>query len=170
MAKRILLSSLTTFAIVALTVLANYLLNAFTGIDSPMLAFCLGITVAAWFSGFWQGVFATALSFAAVIFIFSKSSVMASQQMWVVRCVIFCANGLLTSFVCGKLRDSRQRVAEYAELLRAERNQETLRALDELRASRTFLDSIVENLPNMVFVIDAKTLPFVRFPRAGEEH
>jgi len=32
-----------------------------------------------------------------------------------------------------------------------------------------FLDSIVENIPNMVFVKEAKELRFVRFNRAGEE-
>jgi two-component system, cell cycle sensor histidine kinase and response regulator CckA len=31
-----------------------------------------------------------------------------------------------------------------------------------------FLDSIIENIPNMVFVKDAETLRFVRFNRAGE--
>jgi PAS domain-containing protein len=43
------------------------------------------------------------------------------------------------------------------------------RADEELRNSRTFLDSIVEHLPNMVFVKDAKELRFVRFNKAGEE-
>ena len=39
----------------------------------------------------------------------------------------------------------------------------------ELRRSQAFLDSIIENLPNMVFVKDATELRFVRFNRAGEE-
>ena len=34
---------------------------------------------------------------------------------------------------------------------------------------RTFLDAIVENIPDMVFVKEAKNLTFVRFNRAGEE-
>jgi len=38
-----------------------------------------------------------------------------------------------------------------------------------LEHMRTFLDSIVENLPSMVFVKDATELRFVRFNRAGEE-
>jgi len=47
-------------------------------------------------------------------------------------------------------------------------------APDALRASRdvptldSFLDSIIENLPMMVFVKDAETLRFERFNRAGE--
>jgi PAS domain S-box-containing protein len=43
------------------------------------------------------------------------------------------------------------------------------RADEELRSSERFLDSVLENLPNMVFVKDAEELRFVRFNRAGEE-
>ncbi|MDD5390046.1 MAG: PAS domain S-box protein [Gallionellaceae bacterium] len=39
----------------------------------------------------------------------------------------------------------------------------------ELRARERELDSIVENIPHMLFVKDAATLRFVRFNRAGEE-
>jgi PAS domain S-box-containing protein len=41
-------------------------------------------------------------------------------------------------------------------------------AEDELRSSERFLSSVLENLPNMVFVKDAKELRFLRFNRAGE--
>jgi len=40
---------------------------------------------------------------------------------------------------------------------------------DNLQKNERFLDSIVENVPNMLFVKDAKTLRFVRFNKAGEE-
>ena len=40
---------------------------------------------------------------------------------------------------------------------------------DELRAGEGFLDSIVENIPNMVFVKEAGELRFERINRAGEE-
>lgn len=39
----------------------------------------------------------------------------------------------------------------------------------ELAKSEAFLDSLIENLPNMVFVKDAENLKFVRFNKAGEE-
>lgn len=39
----------------------------------------------------------------------------------------------------------------------------------ELSDSRSFLTSLIENLPNMVFVKDAKDLKFIRFNKAGEE-
>lgn len=37
------------------------------------------------------------------------------------------------------------------------------------RESETFLDSVIENIPNMIFVKDAHDLTFVRLNRAGEE-
>lgn len=40
---------------------------------------------------------------------------------------------------------------------------------EEIRRVNSFLDSIVENIPNMVFVKDAGDLKFVRFNRAGED-
>jgi PAS domain S-box-containing protein len=39
----------------------------------------------------------------------------------------------------------------------------------ELKDSESFLDSVIENIPHMVFVKDAKELRFVRFNRAGED-
>jgi PAS domain S-box-containing protein len=39
----------------------------------------------------------------------------------------------------------------------------------QLRRTHAFLDSIVENIPDMVFVKDAEDLAFVRFNRAGEK-
>jgi PAS domain S-box-containing protein len=46
---------------------------------------------------------------------------------------------------------------------------ESKRAEQELRSSEQFLDSVLENLPSMVFVKDAQELRFVRVNRAGEE-
>lgn len=43
------------------------------------------------------------------------------------------------------------------------------RAEEELRRSGAFIDSVVEHLPNMLFVKDAKELRFVRFNKAGEK-
>ncbi len=48
-------------------------------------------------------------------------------------------------------------------------HQRTESMVEITRRTETFLDSIVENLPNMIFVKDAQELRFVRFNRAGEE-
>jgi len=47
---------------------------------------------------------------------------------------------------------------------------EQLRTKEEkLRKEEEFLASVIENIPDMIFVKDAKTLNFVRFNRAGEK-
>ncbi len=43
------------------------------------------------------------------------------------------------------------------------------RAEDALNESEKFLNSVVENIPDMIFVKDAQDLRFVRFNKAGEE-
>ena len=40
---------------------------------------------------------------------------------------------------------------------------------ESLRESQSFLNSVIENIPNMIFVKDAKNLRFIRFNKAGEE-
>ncbi|MEW6702523.1 MAG: PAS domain S-box protein, partial [Bacteroidota bacterium] len=45
---------------------------------------------------------------------------------------------------------------------------ERKRAEEALRENEKFLNNIVENIPNMLFVKDAKELRFVRFNKAGE--
>jgi PAS domain S-box-containing protein len=42
-------------------------------------------------------------------------------------------------------------------------------AEQELKSVNNFLDSVLENIPNMVFVKDAQDLRFVRFNKAGEK-
>jgi PAS domain S-box-containing protein len=46
---------------------------------------------------------------------------------------------------------------------------ERKRTEEEIRRSKTFVTSIVENLPSMIFVKGAKDLKFVRFNKAGED-
>jgi PAS domain S-box-containing protein len=48
-------------------------------------------------------------------------------------------------------------------------NRELARVNSELRRSQDFLDSLVENIPDMIFVKDAVDFRYVRFNRAGEE-
>jgi PAS domain S-box-containing protein len=51
----------------------------------------------------------------------------------------------------------------------AQRTAELERANAELRVANRFLNSMIENIPDMIFVKDAANLRFVRFNRAGEE-
>ncbi len=49
-----------------------------------------------------------------------------------------------------------------------ESREELAKRSTELLAANRFLDSIIENIPNMIFIKDAVELKFVRFNRAGE--
>lgn len=64
-----------------------------------------------------------------------------------------------------ELRAARDRT----EQIVAQRTDELRSALAEIGSRERFLESIVENIPNMIFVKDAHELRFVRFNRAGEE-
>jgi PAS domain S-box-containing protein len=59
-----------------------------------------------------------------------------------------------------------RRVKAEAALHESER---LLRAEQEVARANRFLDAIIENIPDMVFVKDATGLAFTRFNRAGEE-
>ena len=45
---------------------------------------------------------------------------------------------------------------------------ERKRAEKEIQQANIFLDSVVENIPNMIFIKDVKTLRYLRFNKAGE--
>ena len=59
-----------------------------------------------------------------------------------------------------------QRLKAEAALYESERLR---RAEQDVTRANRFLDAIIENIPDMVFVKDAATLAFTRFNRAGEE-
>lgn len=65
----------------------------------------------------------------------------------------------------------RERTGELTAANEALRAQilERKRAEGELRQLNAYLDSIIENIPDMIFLKDAAQLRFVRFNRAGEE-
>ncbi|MEI7750756.1 MAG: PAS domain S-box protein [Candidatus Omnitrophota bacterium] len=62
---------------------------------------------------------------------------------------------------------ARQLVLGNEEL--REQIDERVRVERDLRQANAFLDSVIENIPNMLFIKDAEELRFVRFNRAGEE-
>jgi PAS domain S-box-containing protein len=68
------------------------------------------------------------------------------------------ARAILTAQV---MRDQRMTASELENM--------TANRTTELTAANQFLDSMVENIPNMIFVKDANELRFVRFNRAGED-
>lgn len=72
---------------------------------------------------------------------------------WVEQNVVLVSRGKkVESFQC-VVRDITQR-----------KNSE-----EEIRRTNQFLDSVLENIPNMIFIKDANDLRFLRFNKAGEE-
>jgi len=65
------------------------------------------------------------------------------------------------------IRDAKGAVTGAIETL--EDITERKNAEDALRESEKFLNSVFENIPDMIFVKDARDLRFVRFNKAGEE-
>ncbi len=86
---------------------------------------------------------------------------------------IFTGAGMMRLRV-GQIQAREQQLAlraanESLETRVRERTTELARRTAELEESQNFLDSVVENLPDMLFVKEAKDLRFVRFNRGGEE-
>lgn len=67
-----------------------------------------------------------------------------------------------------RVRERTEELARKSEALEAEIAFRR-RVEEQVRAQERFLESIVENIPDMIFVKDARELRFVRFNRAGEE-
>ena len=89
---------------------------------------------------------------------YSESN-LATMLKW--ETIIAIVVGLLGMFVTGQgVRVGRRLENEIAERKRAE---------SALRNSELFLNSIVENIPHMIFVKTAKDLRFVRINKEGED-
>lgn len=71
-------------------------------------------------------------------------------------------------FLVTRMMRARERARE-DQRMKAELEQRVDQRTRELHAANHFLDSLIENIPHMIFVKDAQTLQFVRFNRAGEE-
>ncbi|MGH2595353.1 MAG: PAS domain-containing hybrid sensor histidine kinase/response regulator, partial [Actinomycetota bacterium] len=77
--------------------------------------------------------------------------------------------GLITAILASAVAETLARRRAFALAMVAERTRDLRDANEELADARSFLDSVIENIPNMVFVKSSDDLRFVRFNRAGEE-
>jgi len=89
------------------------------------------------------------------------------RTLWILLSVITAISiGAIILFVYNRKlnRDVTERtkhlVTEITERKQVEKN---------LKASESFLNSVIENIPNMIFIKEAKDLRFVRFNKAGKE-
>ncbi len=89
---------------------------------------------------------------------YSEAAITSMVQWEILIAVII---GWLGLFVTSKgVRDGRRLEKEIEERIRAE---------SAFRSSEVFLNSIIENIPDMIFVKSAKDLRFVRLNKAGED-
>jgi diguanylate cyclase (GGDEF)-like protein/PAS domain S-box-containing protein len=80
------------------------------------------------------------------------------------RVVFWSALGIMVSVATHALRDRVAATLQQREELDVAR----VAALAEIREAHEFSDSLVENIPNMIFVKEAEDLRLVRLNRAGE--
>jgi len=158
-------ATLFTILVTLLLGTVKILLNLQHHLGSPFILFYTAVVLSAWRGGFWQGLLSMFLS--GTIILFAMDLAAADPSVWGWRFGMFTLDCLIITAICAQLQRALRRAERSAELTRA--NEELSLASEQLRESRTFLDSIVENIPNMIFVKDAKELRFVRFNRAGEE-
>lgn len=71
-------------------------------------------------------------------------------------------------FLVSRVARARERAHE-DQRMKAELEQRVDERTRELHTANHFLDSLIENIPHMIFVKDADILQFVRFNRAGEK-
>ncbi|HET9869059.1 MAG TPA: PAS domain S-box protein, partial [bacterium] len=75
--------------------------------------------------------------------------------------------GIRVSVSSRPLKDEKGRIRGGVAIFRDVTAQK--RSEDEIKQANLFLNAVLENLPNMVFVKDAKDLRFVMFNQAGED-
>jgi PAS domain S-box-containing protein len=88
--------------------------------------------------------------------------------IWKGECAFIDRKGkeIPVSMVLMSHKNSSGEVEYFSTISRDIREQKF--AEQELKSVNNFLDSVLENIPNMVFVKDARDLRFVRFNKAGE--
>ncbi len=120
------------------------------------LFFYPAIFVTAWFGGARFGYFATFFCVFLTTFYlippFQSFKILSYSSM--VEISIFTFMGLSTSFMMGKIFSKYIIASEHSE---------------ELEKSTEYLDSLLDHIPMMVFVKDAKDLRFTHLNKAGED-
>lgn len=119
------------------------------------LFFYPAVLLIAWRRGSGPGYLSTLVSslLAAYFFIEPKHQLIPEDISGAVEILFFIMIGFSFSYMMEKIHLRDTTVATHAR---------------DLEKSREFLDSLLENIPLMVFVKDAKDLRFIRFNKAGE--
>ncbi|MBC7715244.1 MAG: PAS domain-containing protein [Rhizobacter sp.] len=124
--------------------------------SNEWLFFYPAIFISAWFSGSRFGYIATVICcFLALFFLVPPAYTLKFANFSSMTEIgILAFMGISTSYMMGKI---------YEKYIEAHIHSE------ELQKSTEYLDLLIENIPLMVFVKDAKDLKFIRFNKAGED-
>ncbi len=107
------------------------------------------VFVVSWIGGFINGIVATVVSLTLAGFILIPWGAFSLHDF--VQILVLSSLGFWISFSMDQYKKSRIKIS----------------ASDELEKSLGFLDTLLENIPMMVFVKDAVDLRFVKFNKAG---
>ena len=149
------------------TVFTNLLASSLGGaVQAPFLA---AVVVTALFAGMGPGLVASGLSALALQYYFTPPvhTMLPLLPEGMVKLEVFLAISLPLTWLSASLRSANKKL----EAARDDSKQATALAQCETaraKEANRFLDSILENIPDMIFVKDAKTHQFLRFNRAGE--
>lgn len=103
------------------------------------------------------GIFAVSFSLLFLYYGFWKESgPMNFNGQWHMGEIVFVVDWILILLLGLNLVESKKKARQ------------ALRNVGESREHRDFLDSVIEHIPNMIFLKDAKDLKFVRMNKAGE--
>ena len=104
-------------------------------------------------------------------FLPSVEAMQLQDGLWGNLLILYAVDCFIVITFCAALKRSTDALKGKIEnLSMAEKTLgEKAISAETLRQSQGFLDSLIENIPNMIFVKDAKDLKFVRFNKAGEE-
>lgn len=153
--NKVLKSALMAVILPVIALFLQYSLESLNN-SREWLFFYPAIFMTAWYSGARAGYLATILcGFLALFFLIPPAfSFKFISYASLLEIVIFSFMGLSTSYMMGKIHQRYSYISAHSE---------------ELEKSTEYLGSLLENIPLMVFVKDAKDLRFIRFNKAGEE-
>jgi signal transduction histidine kinase len=136
---------------VAASALLRLLLDPLFKGESPMLAFVVGVAVAALYGGRGPGFFATALSIVVgqYYFVGTRYTFVPNSNLEIVRQVLFAFEGVVIAYLSGRLRDSLEQnrvLTESMQRHNEELEAEVWRRTGELARSNAALETFAHTI------------------------
>ena len=136
---------------VAASALLRLLLDPVFKDESPMLAFVVGVAVAALYGGRGPGLFATALSIVVgqYHFVGTRYTFVPTSSLEILRQVLFAFEGVVIAYLSGRLRDSLEQDKVLTESVQRHNDQleaEVWRRTAELARSNAALETFAHTI------------------------